>query len=604
MAIIEHTSNLNLTQFRGSSIKPAIFEYYNSDMQKIDTAFDTLEDTVITKVDDFEVIVNSFNGRVTTLEGCCEDVNTTLLNYGNRLVSIEAVIATVSTQNIDDLTERVNALENKVNANTTNIDILRTELHEVIERVATAESTLVEHASQLTNHEFRLDTLEACCAEVRETLSAYDARITKNANDISALDARLTRDEGNIAGNAQDITILSGQVAINTADIEDLKQGLAELDPTSQLEVVRQVAVNTENIANLQTSVNAQASNLSAVTNRVASLESDIDALEADNLTLHQEIAQVSGWEQRISDAETLAQSASDDVSTLTTQVNTLDSDLDSLASRVTTNETDIVVLKAKNVEYDSKIATDESALSALTTRVSANEADLTNIHATITADESRLASVENRVSALENQNGSDTLSTTAQTLSGGVNEVNTKATNADSKATQALSTATQASTTAGEASDIAQSASDNATLALTTAQQASIDVGNVASDVSDIETVIPTNASASNQLVTKDDLKSDTVNIDTNGKFKIHKVGNLVFANIDGYVYNTSNPPSIPVGYRPAVRSSFACNAMSSNAPFNCLVGSDGGIRFYKVSTNSDTSASDLLGSGVWYTA
>ena len=40
MAIIERTSNLNLTQFRGSSIKPAILDYYTSDMLKIDNAFD------------------------------------------------------------------------------------------------------------------------------------------------------------------------------------------------------------------------------------------------------------------------------------------------------------------------------------------------------------------------------------------------------------------------------------------------------------------------------------------------------------------------------------------------------------------------------------
>lgn len=522
MSIIERTTRLLLTQFTGNSIKPAILNYYTSDMQKIDDAFSTLESDVTEEVEALTTLVNSYETRVSTLETCCEDVNTTLLNYGSRLVEIERVIETVSTANIDDLVERMNALENKVETNGTNISILRNDLHELDERVVATEEAIVAHASQLANHENRITTLESCCSEVRGELTRIESKVDSNKSEIDALARRVSTNETNIAANAQDITIVSEQTAINTADIEELKQGLAELDPTSQLEVVRQVAINTENISSLQTAVNAQSSNLTSLTSRVATAEGEIDALEADNAQLHEEIAAVQGWETRIAGVEADVASLSDDVDAVETTVAGYDTTLAGLRTDVDTNASDITAIKAKNVEYDSKIATDEAALSALTARVGANEADLQQIHATITADESGLASVGDRVTALETQNGNVTLNTNAQTLSGGVNEVNTKVVNADSKATQALSVANAVETVVGDSSaglvkDVADNASDISALESTVGDSSAglvkdvadnaNDIAQNANDIDAIEALIPSNASSSNKLVAQSDI-------------------------------------------------------------------------------------------------
>lgn len=515
MSIIERTTKLLLTQFNGSSIKPAILTYYTDDMAKIDNAFVALDEhmaeyeaNITERVDDLDTLVHTFDTRVSALEGCCEDVNTTLLNYGSRLVEIESVIATVSTANIDDLTERVNALEHKVATDGENIGILRNDIHELTERMSDAETAIVSHATQLTNHENRIGTLEDCCSEVRTTIAGLDVRITQNSNDISALTERVAHDEVNIAGNAQDITIVAQQTAINTSDIEDLKQGLADLDPTSQLEVVRQVAINTENISNLQTAVTAQSSNLQSLTNRVGTVEGDIDTLEADNASLHQEIAQVSGWEDRIVAVEQSVSGLSDDVDAVEATVATYDTTLAGLRTDVDANAGDITNLKGRVTTVESKIATDEANFTALEARVGANEADLQQIHATITSDESGLASVADRVTAIETQNGSTPLTTTAQTLSGGVNEVNTKVVNADSKATQALSTATAADGKADSAiADIAQVTSDLNTLEGVVGDASGGLVKGVAdntSDIGDINALIPSTASSSNQLADK----------------------------------------------------------------------------------------------------
>lgn len=489
MSILERTENLQLHKFTGSPSKAALYDIYTTDMEAIDIGFAALDETVTEAAE----VVQTYNVRLETLEQCCSDVNATLLNYGSRLNAIEQVIATVSTANIDALTERVNALENKVDTNTTNIDIVRNDIKELEERVEVIEDTLVTDAALITNNTNRISILETCCDSVRATLAEYDTRITQNTADIRALEDRVTADEGNIAANAQDITILSNQTRQNTEDIQDLKDAFSELDPTSALEVVRQVSINTTNISNLQTSVNAQAQNLTALTTRVGNDESVISSQGSAITQLQEDIASVQDWESRIDAVEQTAADMTAEVSALSNEVTGLSGDVAAMDSRVTTNASDIDALDGRLTTVESKQATDESNFTALETRVAANEADLVAVHQTITNDETGLANVSSRVTALETLAGDTPLTTVAQTLSGGVVEVDTKVTNADSKATQALSLANTADTNATQAIADAAQASSDAAQASTDAAQAISDAADVASDVGDLSQLTTT---------------------------------------------------------------------------------------------------------------
>ena len=510
MSIIERTELLHLTQYSGSSLMAQFVLNYNEDMRKIDGHFSDYESAINQRVSDLQTevaqfetdmtsafntlsdTVGTFDGRVTTLEQCCSDVNTTLLNYGSRLNAIEQVIETVSTANIDALTERVNALENKVQVNETNISILRNDLHELDERVTTAEGTIVQHSGLITSNTNRITTLEQCCDDVRSTIATLDTRISNNKSEIDALKLRVTANEGNIAANAQDITILSGQVAVNTADIEDLKQGLAELDPTSQLEVVRQVAVNTTDIANLKVVTQSQAQNLTSLTNRVA-LDEDVISTHTGQITqLQSDIAQVQSWESRIQTCEQKADDATSAVTQIELSVQQLSASLVGVAADVADNASEISGLKTRVTNVETAQATDEANMVAIEARVAANEADLVLVHQTITNDETGLASAVSRIGALESQCGNTPLTTVAQTLSGGVEEVNTKVVNADSKATQALSIANATSTTVGDASsglvhDVAENTNDISALETTVGDSNSGLVKDVSDNASDI---------------------------------------------------------------------------------------------------------------------
>lgn len=450
MSILNETTNLHLTQFTGDLDNVSyLYTLYNSDMQKIDAYVGSIlgdisdfESTVTQSIEDLTTLVNTYDTRITTLEGCCSDVNTTLSNYGARLNEIELVIDTVSTQNIEDLIARIDALELKVEANTTQIATLQNDLREAVQRFDPIEDTLVTHASEITQLKTDVDNLEECCQSVQSTLTAYDARITQNAEDIDALEERLTRDESNITGNARDIAINSQQIATNTQDIQDLKDAFSELDPTSALEVVRQVAINTTDIANIKSVNDSQNTRLTNVENRVTTLETNATALTGRVSTLESEFEQISDWQQQIDDASAMAQQASDDVSALTTTVNGFDARITQNSTDIATNADDIDAVESGLASAVSRITTLESNETALEARVTANESDLLSIHQTITADETGLANLGTRVSALETQVGSVDVSAVGDSVTDAVVKVNTKAVNAQSMATQALAVA------------------------------------------------------------------------------------------------------------------------------------------------------------------
>lgn len=251
MSILNKTTNMELTQFNGDILSFSnLYSIYNSDMLKIENYCSGIESRIDSRltameedIEEFEsrvtaefntldTKVDGYEDRITTLETCCENVNETITEYGTRLDAIELVIDTVSTQNIDDLVQRIDALEQKVDANTNNIDTLNTNLIEAVNRINELTAGLDNTNTALNALTVRVSTLETCCDDVRTTLADHNTRINANATDISALDARLTRDETNIAGNASDITILATQNNTQANQIQDLYERIANVDPS------------------------------------------------------------------------------------------------------------------------------------------------------------------------------------------------------------------------------------------------------------------------------------------------------------------------------------------------------------------------------------
>ena len=546
MSIIDYTERLKLTQYTGNSIMPQFMRNYNSDMAKIDAYFDSYEEGINQTIsemqgdianfeervtNDFEALtveVETYSERITTLETCCSDVNTVLSNYGSRLNSIELVIDTVSTQNIDDIIARVDALENKVNTNSTEIGTLQHDLGEAVDRIGEIEHTIVLHATDITNLGNRVTVLENCCTEVRATLAEYDVRIRQNASDIDALEDRLTRDETNIAGNAADIVILSQQTAVNTQDIQDLKDAFDTLDPQSALSVVRQVAINTENITNLQSATSANSTSITNLTTRVTGDEETMSAQGARISTLEAEFAEIDNWQSAIDAATAAAQQATSDVAAMQSDVTAIEGDITGIQSDISALQSADTALGTRVTTLEGKEATVESNLSALDARVTANEGSITNIQSTIHDDEAGLASAVSRIGALETQNGNVDISAVGSSVTDAVDKVNTKAVNANSMANQALTTANAVATTVGDANsglvkDVADNASDISSLETTVGDASS----GLVKDVADNASAITALDNAKQNVLTFDSVPTENSSnpVTSNGIFNTNAI-------------------------------------------------------------------------------
>lgn len=123
--------------------------------------------------------------------------------------------------------------------------------------------------------------------------------------------------------------------------------------------------------------------------------------------------------------------------------MSTIDTTMKNIADGVGASDADIASLKAQN--GDSQLTTTAQTLSGAVNELDADingsngiDSRLTTVETNQTADEStlstavaNLSTVTGKVSALETQNGSAVLTTTAQTLSGAVNELDDDINNA-----------------------------------------------------------------------------------------------------------------------------------------------------------------------------
>ena len=315
MSIISRTPNMGLTQWDGDiAIRAGIYSRYNSDMLAIDTEFHTLDeaingdeglgarvsaletsvseigdkaDNAVSTSNEAKETADGMSDRVTAVEGRLDaydlwkvDVDDTLTAYDGRLDAIEEVIETVSTANINDLIARMDALEQKVDANTQSIDTLNDNLIGAVNRITDLEVELGNTNASLNALTGRVTTLEGCCEEVRTTLADHNTRINKNASDISALDARLTRDETNIAGNASDITILATQNNTQAGQIDDLYAKYNALDPASPSSLISRVTT-LEGVVG-DTPLQTTAQTVTGAINELLGSVTDVDADEVE----------------------------------------------------------------------------------------------------------------------------------------------------------------------------------------------------------------------------------------------------------------------------------------------------------------------------------
>lgn len=380
MSIIGHTTKLRLHLFNGSSINPAILEYYTADMQLIDEAFARADD----RLSALERASEDYASRLTSIETWKRDtVEPTLSNYETRILAIESVIETVSTANIDALTLRVDALEEKVEANSQHILTINGEITAINNSITALQTMDAEQNGRLDVLENKVSTLEGCCEEVRTTLTDHNNRINTNTADIAALNVRVTANESNIEANAQDIVILANQVRTNSEKINQILEDIPIqdiLNAVTRIDALETLCGNDTLETTAQTltgAINELLTDNSNLSNAIAVIDGEMDA------------AQVA-----IQNLETLVGN-----SPLTTTAQ---------------NITDAI----------NELEDEMSTLSGIPATVTLLNQRVSTMETTVAGISTRMDGIDGRFTAIETKLGSATLDTTAQDVSGAVNEL------------------------------------------------------------------------------------------------------------------------------------------------------------------------------------
>ena len=421
MSVLRETTNLHLTLYDSSGDLPSYLMHYSDDMGKLDEAYGNVDGRLIV----LEETATAHDERLTNLETCCNDVNATIQDYGIRIASIEEVISTVSTQNIIDLQSRLGALENKVQTNTNDIHEINDNISEINTNITNLGNTLTATINRVTTVEGKITTLEDCCVHVQDRLTATELATAKNADDIGALQQRLTRDEANIQGNSDDIQILSTQVATNSHNIDDIVHALGDLDPTSQLEIVRQVTENTSAINQLQELTTVHTQRLDGYATRFTQDELRITDLERRMTSAEDALAQVEDWQTQIDNLQAAVDNVVDvEMPALTALVNGYDDRITALETWKTDDvDTFISSTSGTLTSYGTRISALESADVTLAARISNCETDILNNAGDITSLSADLTGVDNRVTAVETQIGNTDISAFGATITAAIGE-------------------------------------------------------------------------------------------------------------------------------------------------------------------------------------
>ena len=383
MSILNKTPRIELTQFTGSILNFAnIYSRYNSDMLKIDEYVGGMEEDINTRLSAMEEDISEFETRVN-----------------------DAVAS--MTDDFNALSEEVGTYSN---------------------RLAALEEADVAINETLDAHGERLDTLEDTVAsldpqyvaDLRARLTAVEQKVDTNATAIASLNDDVNRVEADIVTINGRLTTVDGRLDSAETRLTNLENCCSTVQ-TTLIDLQSQITSNDEDIASLQSRMTEAENNIAGnaqdiitVTTQTAVNTSDIAELKSKVGDLEDAIQEVDNWEDRIEAVETtvagynddIAQALSDSATALATaNANTLQ--VDALDARVTAAEGDVTAIDARLGVVESDINNAENDIDALESVVGDNNNGLVK-----------------DVADLQTQNGSNALTTTAQTISGAVNEL------------------------------------------------------------------------------------------------------------------------------------------------------------------------------------
>lgn len=220
--------------------------------------------------------------------------------------------------------------------------------------------------------------------------STLQGNITAEASARSTADAAL---QAQITSNDNDITALTSRVSTNESDIIDNENEIASLDTR---------------LTAAQVNISGNDSDISGLDTRLTAAEGDIDTNTLD----------ISGLDTRLTAAETNIASNDTDIAGLGTRVTAAE-------ANITSNDADISGLDTRLTAAEGNITSNDTDIAGLGTRLTAAEGNITSNDTDISGLDTRLTTAEGEIDTL--QSGLSTAQSNITTLQSGKQDVSEK---------------------------------------------------------------------------------------------------------------------------------------------------------------------------------
>ena len=341
--------------------------------------------------------LDSLTEIVTAFQGADSDLNGVISDNSGRLTSVENRASSLETR-ATDVESRATSLEG---------------------RATSLETEQVTQNGRLTVNEADIDALQAkqgaggfhtIAQTVVGAVNEIHGELDVEAGNVDVLQSEMDAAEGRLDGHDADFVTIQGRATSLEGRATAVEGRATALETKQGSAALQTVATNLSDAINeLHAEIDVEVADLTALEARVTTEEANVDTLQSE----------MDAVEGRATSLESRMTTEEGHVDTLQSQMGT--------ASLLTVANTVTAGLNEVHGQADSntgRIATLEVEMDAVEDRATALEGRATTTEAKDVEQDSRLGVNEGDIDALETKLGTGVFDTSANTITGAINEI------------------------------------------------------------------------------------------------------------------------------------------------------------------------------------
>ena len=292
----------------------------------------------IAEIDGKQQVMRS---EINSLQTRMGEAEQDILNNSASIADIEDAID-VMDNDIDSNTDRITALEARVDECEDINTAQQVEINNIKNRVTTAEGNITVINGNISDINTSLDAISAVDSQQTTQINQNKADITTLKNRANAADSRMDAMDTRMDGIDTTIADLDDRIVASTYEAGEgiyFGQGEEHTNINVEDELLDEIHQDTQDIADLKTRVQDLETRVDGIEDDIDSIQQDITDIRSDITTINNNITTINN---NITTIQQDIISIQSDISDIQSDMTGYQSDIDALKSRVTACETNI----------------------------------------------------------------------------------------------------------------------------------------------------------------------------------------------------------------------------------------------------------------------